>query len=116
MAQLQDGKWIDNGVFTSPTRAEYLNKTVSFEDFYRAIAKDAGISFAGSDILPRVKRALASGDEHLNTIPLATWDIYAGAAKHATAPAFKAHGDSWSIAGGVCVAKQAAKDAAEGVR
>lgn len=96
------------------TRKDYMDGKVSFEEYYRSVARAAGISFASASVglLDRVERALAAGDKHLNTIPLSLWDSYAIVAQHATAPAFKAHGDGWSLAGGVCVAKQAAKDAA----
>ena len=115
MAMLQDGRWTDTEPnLKRPTRADYMNNLVTFAEYYRAIAKDAGISFKNSTMLPCIKRALANGDEHLNTIRLSEWDVLSICAKHATAPAFKAHGDWWSIAGGVCVAKQAAIDAAMG--
>lgn len=97
-----------------PTRAQYLAGKVTFEAYYRAIACNAGVSFASGSraFIDRVKRALVAGDKHLNTIPLAIWDGYAIAAQSATGPTFRRHGDSWSLAGGVCVAKQAARDAA----
>jgi hypothetical protein len=114
MSRLHDGRWVDDGEVVAPTRAQYLNKEVSFAQYYRAIAKDAGVSFKDSSILPQVKRALESGDEHLNTIRLSTWDMYASIAKPQVASAFKRHGDFWSPAGGVCVAKQAARDAVLG--
>ncbi len=96
------------------TRKEYMDGVVSFADYYRSVAKDAGISFASAPVefLDRVEKALERGDEHLNTIPLSLWYYYAICAKHATMPALKRHGDFWSLAGGVCVAKQAAMDAA----
>jgi len=114
MAMLQDGKYVDNQpTKATPTRAQYLNNECTHEDYYRAVAKTAGLSFKGSSILPRVKKALEKGDEDLNTIPLSTWDAFSIAGRPFTQAAFKAHGDFWSIAGGVCVAKQAAKDAAQ---
>ena len=114
MAQLQDNIWIDNPpAELAPTRAQYMNKQVTFEDYYRAVAKDSGVSFrnAPEEFLRRVQKCLAERDEHLNKIRLSTWDMYALGAKSSTSPAFKRHGDFWSLAGGVCVAKQAARDA-----
>ena len=93
------------------TRQDYMAGTVSFEQYYTSIAEAAGISMAGSELMPAVKAALAAGDEHLNTIPLGTWDRIA-APRPWLATAFKEHGDSYSLAGGVCVYKQAAKNAA----
>ncbi len=92
-----------------PTRAQYLNGEATHEHYYRAIAADAGVKFTGDR--GRVKQALDAGDEHLNTIGLSAWDSYAYAALTAISVALRLHGDSWSLAGGVCVMKQAAKDA-----
>jgi len=96
----------------SPTRQEYLDGTVTFEQFYTAIVQDAGIAFPDY-LLSEVISALAKGDEHLNTIALRRWDVLAACAKSAIAPAFKRHGDYFSLAGGVCVMKQAAYIAAK---
>lgn len=115
MARLQDGIFVDDPpAQLEPTRAQYMNKQVTFEDYYRAVARDAGVTFvdAPQKFLQRCKKALDAGDMYLNTIPMATWDSYAYAAHRATSPAFKRHGDFWSLAGGVCIAKQAARDAA----
>lgn len=113
MAELRDGQWVDSDPNVKhPSRADYLAGRVTFEEYYRAIAKESGVSFRNSPMLPKVARALANGDEHLNTIRLAEWDSIGIMGKSSTAPVFKAHGDFWSIAGGCCVAKQAAKDAA----
>jgi hypothetical protein len=97
----------------SMTRKDYMDGVVSFEQYYTTIAEESGVSFKNADIIPCVVRALANGDEHLNSIPLSTWHSYAIYEKPATSPVFKVHGDSWSLAGGVCVAKQAAKNAAK---
>ena len=102
MAQLQGNIFIDNPpAQCKPTRADYMNKQVTFQDYCRAIAADAGVSFrnAPQEFMARVRRALDSGDEHLNTIPLAQWDSYAIAARGATNTAFKRHGDFRSLAG-----------------
>ena len=98
----------------APTRADYMSGKVSFADFYRAVANTAGISYRNADpaFLARVKAALASGDEHLNTIPLVEWD-HRGCGLLAAARAFKAHGDFDSMAGRVCLLKQVAKDAVQ---
>ena len=115
MARLEGTIFVDDPpAQCEPTRAQYMNKEVTFEDYYRAIARDAGVTFvnAPQEFLKRCKCALDSGDTHLNTIPIAQWDSYAYAAQRATSPAFKRHGDFWSLAGGVCIAKQMARDAA----
>ncbi len=98
------------------TRKDYLDGKVSHEEYYRSIAKSAGIdmSYGAYALMERVKKALREGDKHLNTIPLAIWDrMGANPVLRANlAPVFKAHGDIMSIAGIVCVLKQAARDSA----
>ena len=96
-----------------PTRKQYMNKEVSFADFYRAIYQDAGISFEADDsLISEVQEAITNGDEHLNTIPLARWDAMGQEAQVRLSVAFKKHGDFYSMAGSVCALKQAARDAA----
>ena len=97
------------------TRQDYISGKVTHQEYYSAIAKDAGVSFwnAGHEFLRCVRAALDNGDENLNSIPLDVWDRYAVAARSSTARAFERHGDCWSLAGGVCLAKQAAREAAQ---
>ena len=98
---------------TEPTRKQYMDGEVSFADFYRAIYRTAGISLEGNKTLTsRVKKALYQGDKHLNSISREVWDGLAFSARYTLIKAFKEHGDSYSMAGGVCVMKQAARDAA----
>ncbi len=100
------------------TRKDYMDGKVTHEEYYSSVAKAAGINLRGWDMLPRIKESLAKGDHHLNHVKgygLHAWDAMAISAKPNISPAFKAHGDFWSLAGGVCVAKQAAREAAEGV-
>lgn len=96
-----------------PTRKDYMENRVTFEEYYGAIVKEAGISYANSSLLPRVKAALEAGDEHLNTISLQVWDQQAIGTQNIVARVMKEHGDTYSLAGGVCVHKTAAKLAAE---
>lgn len=96
-----------------PQRKDYMDGHISFEDFYRSVYKIAGINLAGNRILDRVRTALSAGDEHLNSIPLPVWDALAHGARLALATSFKKHGDFFSLAGGVCAMKQAARDAVE---
>jgi hypothetical protein len=97
-----------------PTRKEYMDNKVTFEQFYTSVANEAGVGYFPPDFLDRVRKALADGDEHLNTIPIATWDRLAELVAPRIASALKKHGDFYSLAGGVCVMKQAAKNAANG--
>lgn len=97
----------------NPTRSDYMAGRCSFEDFYRAVNQTGGVRFTDAALLVRVRKALAAGDKHLNTIPLATWDAKALGAQLTLSRALRAHGDFYSLAGGVCCMKQAARDAAE---
>ena len=98
----------------TPTRADYMAKRVSFADYYRAVARTGGFAFRGSTgiTLNEVRAVLARGDEHLNTIKLQRWDAVAAAAAPSLNSALRAHGDVPSLAGLVCIVKQAAIDAA----
>ena len=96
------------------TRQNYLDGKVSHDEYYRTIATEAHISFKNSDMLPAIKAALKEGDKHLSTIPLRIWDSLTGyIGKIELQRVFKSHGDQYSIAGHVCVLKQAARDAAQ---
>lgn len=96
------------------TRQDRLKGKVSHEEYYRSINKTAGLTFDGGHyLLPRVKAAIESGDEHLNSIELKTWDRL-GENNHLRQNldrALKLHNDSLTLATIVCCLKQAAKDA-----
>lgn len=94
-------------------RADYMSGKCTHEEFYRAIAKTAGIRITDPKLIARVKRALERGDTSLNTIPLSLWDAMSENAKGAIFSAAKLHGDFYSLGIGVCVMKQAAREAAE---
>lgn len=95
------------------TRQDYMNDRVTFTEYYRSVAQTAGIRINDPNLIARVQRALAKGDEHLNTIPLQDWDIMAQSAYWSLSAAFQKHADFYSLADGVCVMKQAARDAAQ---
>lgn len=101
----------------TPTRKQYLNHEVTHAEYYRAVAITAGLSYKNADpqFLDRVRECLAHGDEHLNMIPLKTWD-HRGYSVFSAPKAFKLHGDFATAAGLVCLVKQAALDAVNGVR
>jgi hypothetical protein len=96
-----------------PTRADYMAGRVSHDEYYRAVVRTAGLHY--SDTHPDVakwREHLAAGDVHLNRLPLVYWDRLAGLAQASLARALRAHGDAWSLAGGVCAVKAAARMAA----
>lgn len=95
-------------------REQYINGEMTFEQYYTSIAKEAGVSMERNELMPKVVAALKAGDEHLNSIPLATWDrMGLSPISYHIANAFKAHGDYATAAGLVCMYKQAAKNAAQ---
>ncbi len=97
-----------------PTRAQYMAKEISHQDYYESIASLAGVSFKHGDMLPEIKQCLADGDEFLNRIPLKKWD-YSGewlATRPDYRAALKAHGEIDSKSVRVCVLKAAAREAA----
>jgi hypothetical protein len=96
------------------TRKDYLDGKATHAEYYRAVAKTAGVSYrkADSAFLQRVRAALDEGDEHLNTISLDEWDARAWSLLPTVRYAFLEHGEQFSLAGGVCLCKQAARDAA----
>lgn len=98
-----------------PSRKDYLSGKVTYAEFYRSIYKALGISMVKSSLMPRVRTCLEHGDEHLNDIPLKTWDFLGchhktNSGSHGV---FKAHGDCMSLQGLVSAYKTAARDAAE---
>jgi hypothetical protein len=96
------------------TRSDYMEKRVTHREYYASIAKDAGIAFrSDSELAERARKALAAGDENLNTIPLGFWDRMASGGRPHLVRAFKRHDDCFSLAGAVCTLKEAARQAAE---
>ncbi len=100
------------------TRQDYLEGRCEHSEYYGEIAKVCGVAFTDSADIARFKRALAT-DSNLNSIPLAWWDgraaalmTYNGAAVRR---ALKERGDFYSMAGGVCILKEAARKAAGGL-
>jgi hypothetical protein len=94
------------------TRKDYMEGRITHNKYYSTIAKEAGISFKTSSMLPEIKRALASGDEHLNTIKLVLWDMMAVHNQGVIDRILKNHDDFYSLGTGVCVMKAAALEAA----
>ena len=91
-------------------RKNYLAGKVTHEEYYSAIAKDAGIDYSDSDRLDEFRTAFKK-DEHLNNIPLEEWDAKAHFTQQAVGQALKKRGDFYSLASGVCTHKQAVKNA-----
>lgn len=96
------------------TRKDYMGHKCTHADYYRSIAFELGIDYTSHHELDTIKACLETGDENLKRIPLRTWDSWGVwmLGNRAAHEAFKRRGDSLSLAGVVCVLKQAAKDAA----
>ena len=91
------------------TRREYMADSDKLHHrYYLEIGREAGISYAKSKDLERIKNAINKGDKHLNTIPLGEWDNKGVFTKTAINTAMLKRGDSWTLAGSVCVHKAVA--------
>lgn len=94
------------------TYSEYMADSSNLHQaFYLEVAKAAGISYANSEDLPKIAKALKH-DENLNNIPLYIWDRWAIFTARAVGEALKARGTFYSLASGVCAHKAAAREAA----
>lgn len=99
------------------TRKQYMD--ASREDgpamhraYYGEIVRECRVRIP-ADLVAQSRKALAEGDEHLNTIPLGLWDGMVSSLSGVNA-ALKARGDYLTLGTGVCVLKEAARLQAEG--
>ncbi len=90
------------------TRADYLANKCTYRQYYaQFVTEDMKLrllAHIGGDNL------LRSTDEHLNDIPLRTWDLFIAGP---LAIPMKAVGDYMTQAGNVCIAKEAARQIIE---
>ncbi len=70
-----------------PTRQQRMNNEVTHAEYYVSLAEELGVNFENTPIMTKVKKALADGDKHLNSIPLAWWDTQAWAINRTKAAA-----------------------------
>lgn len=99
------------------TRDEYMSSPTpeAHRQYYGEIAEEAGVKFHphfDQTFLDKVRSALTNGDEHLNSISLSVWENLGYFHHRKIDAAFRVRGDFWSMAGGVCVVKEAARRAA----
>ncbi|MFA5898332.1 MAG: hypothetical protein WC829_04385 [Hyphomicrobium sp.] len=101
------------------TRADYLNASreeqpAAHRRYYGEIV--AALSGPKAIALPfsadEIRLALATGDEHLNTLLLGRWDAYVSQLRGANAE-LKKRGDYLTLGTGVCILKEAARQLAE---
>jgi len=90
------------------TRQEYLEGKVSHREYHAQFVnetiKQNVLNHIGLDKLMKSK------DEHLNDIPLAIWDAIP---VYNVSPLMKEAGDYLTLAGKVCICKEAAKQIIE---
>lgn len=94
------------------TRKAYLNGECTHREYYAQFVDDSIIS----EILRRIGKdaILASTDKHFNDIPLERWDTLVHyAITHAASEALRDAGDCLTLAGGVCILKEAARQIKE---
>src|SRR2546423_64659 len=92
------------------TRGDYLNNKVTHQEYYRQFVDQGIIDLVVRQFkLDKLVKAYEQ-DVHLNNIPLQRWDalvyvIDSSLVRNKLAAA----GDFFSLAGGVCILKEAAK-------
>lgn len=90
------------------TRAQYLNKECSHEQYYNQFVNDT-IKQTVLNMFTKEKiREEYNKDSNLNTLPLSKWDKIAQNLFNVS-PKLKEAGDYLTLAGGVCIAKSAAR-------
>lgn len=91
------------------TRQQYLNHECSHRQFYAQIVTDE----VKATVLQRIglSKLMASTDENLNDVSLRLWDALP--ATRAMSEATKATGDYLTLAGKVCIFKEAARQIIE---
>jgi len=87
----------------------YLAKECTHREFYTQFVNDS----TKRDVLNRISivRLKETECEHLNDIPLTEWDSIG--LSLSLAASFESVGDHWSLAGLVCIGKEAARQLIE---
>jgi len=91
------------------TRKAYLAGECSHAEYYAEIVASVPLLPFPHQLVDRCRAALATGDQHLNTIPLPEWDAYGCSHGLGHSPSLKANlrerGDFITLAGIVCILK-----------
>lgn len=95
------------------TRQDYLNKKATHREFYaQFVTPELKKQVLQSIGIEKLKSA--ANDEHLNSIPLSFWDSMAGYARtDFIVNKMKECGDFLTLAGCVCILKEAARQVIE---
>lgn len=91
------------------TRQDYLSRRCTHEQYYAQFVTEQVKDLVAQSIgIDRLKASIAPA---FNDIPLLEWDSLVPILEvyHDMRAKKKAHGDTWSIAGGVCILKEAAR-------
>lgn len=93
------------------TRKQYLNSECNHAEYYNQFVSPAYIH----RVLTRIgyNKLVNSKDKHFNDIPLKLWDNIATPFPADVAQKLRDAGDYPTLAGGVCIAKQAARKIVE---
>ena len=96
------------------SRQDYLQNKCSHRQYYAQFVDDSVRRMVEQYFTLETLRA--STDEHLNDIPLRRWDSLAIMLVHYSSirELLREYGDFWSLAGGVCILKEAAHQLVEG--
>ena len=94
------------------TRADYMAGTCTHRQYYAQFVTPHMLAQVVASI--GAERLAKSKDPHLNDIPLATWDQLAGGMRTQLGrEQLKLAGDFPSLAGAVCILKEAARQTLE---
>ena len=91
------------------TRTQYLNSDCTHGEYYGQFVTSEIINLVKSRFgIERLENCF-SKDEHLNNIPLENWDCLVSSLPRYVQAGLKNVGDYLTLAGGVCILKQAAR-------
>lgn len=94
---------------TKFTRSDYLENRCSHREYYAQFVTPTITLLVKARLSKQAIKAALAKDEHLNSIPLAVWDTITRNGHNCPAELMRSAGDCPSMAGGVCIAKEAVK-------
>jgi hypothetical protein len=95
------------------TRQDYLNGNCTHSEYYAQFVRESMKNAIGRNIgVERLKQAFKE-DQNLNTIPLAIWDNMSHSISF---PDMKDYGEFRTLAGSVCILKEAARQLCESLK
>jgi len=92
------------------TRKDLIDKKNTHEEYYGEIVQELGINAVSIiERNPNIKEAFLNGDENLSAMPLSFWDRAALGIEGSARLVLSKRGDNYSMAGGVCIMKEAVR-------